>query len=193
MPKSAIGGRRRRGDRGGRGRGDGAAGVDGGSDRAEAGPTGEHVGEASGSAVPQTPGSSTQGYVDDTLHDFGSPSASFFDDVRSPASMEQQFGQEGSYYADLARCLQESPQDTLRPATDQVHATLPVDLNESAFEPLGYFSFALGGTPPSAFVDVHPQVDPVIPAEEGHEEPTPEPCRGCRVPRRQGCGTGGHM
>ncbi|MED6140218.1 hypothetical protein PIB30_091087 [Stylosanthes scabra] len=172
MPETAIGGKRRRGDGSDRGRGDTGAWVDGEGGRSEPGPAGQHVGEASGSVVPQTPGASTQGYVDDTLPDFGSLSASFFDGILNPASLEQQFDQE-------------------------VQPPFPVDLNEPASDMLGDFSFALGGTPPSAFVGVYPQLDHDIPTEEGHEElaaeAAPEPRRGRKVPRRQGCGTGGHM
>ncbi|MED6191699.1 hypothetical protein PIB30_003044 [Stylosanthes scabra] len=85
MPEAAIG-RRRRGGR-----------------RGQAGPSGSHVG--------QTASASTQGYVDETQQQFfGSPGQSFFKGVLSPASLERQFGADGAYYADLARCLQESPQ-----------------------------------------------------------------------------------
>ncbi|MED6129214.1 hypothetical protein PIB30_105744, partial [Stylosanthes scabra] len=168
-------GRRLRGDGRGQGRGDTGARVDGEGGRSEPGPAGQHD------------------YVDGTLPDFGSPSASFFDGILSPASLEQRFGQEGAYYADLARCLQIYPQTITRPATDQVQAPLPMDLNELPSDILGDFSFTLGGTPPSAFKGVPPQLDHDIPAEEGHEEPVPEPRRGRRVPRRRGCGTGGHM
>ncbi|MED6151895.1 hypothetical protein PIB30_086715, partial [Stylosanthes scabra] len=178
MLESAIGGRRRRG---GRERCAGGDGVDtGGGDQAEpfttrVGTSGQHLGEASGSAIPQTPGASTQGYVEETQPDFGSPGASFFDGILSPTSMEQQFGQEAAYYADLARCLQESLQAILRPSTDQIPPHLPIDLNELASDLLGDFSFVLGGTPPSAFVDVPPQVDHDILAQEGEEERAPEP------------------
>ncbi|MED6110363.1 hypothetical protein PIB30_042076 [Stylosanthes scabra] len=58
-----------------------------------------------------TAAASTQGYVDETQQPFfGSPGQSFFEGVLSPASLERQFGADGAYYADLARCLQESPQ-----------------------------------------------------------------------------------
>ncbi|MED6151680.1 hypothetical protein PIB30_084726 [Stylosanthes scabra] len=79
-----------------------------------------------------------------------------------PASLEQQFGAEGAYYADLARCLQESPQGASGGSSSQAHAHTPVDLNETASDPFGDFSFALGGTPPSAFVDVQPTWMPMI-------------------------------
>ncbi|MED6169062.1 hypothetical protein PIB30_017815 [Stylosanthes scabra] len=65
----------------------------------------------------------------------------------------------GAYYADLARCLQESPQGASGGSSSQAHARTPVDLNEPAFGPFGDFSFALGGTPPSAFVDVPTHMD----------------------------------
>ncbi|MED6164419.1 hypothetical protein PIB30_089845 [Stylosanthes scabra] len=120
MPESAIGARRRRGCRGRSARLDG---VDaGGGDQAgpfhtEVGASGHQLGEASGSAVPQTPGASTHGYVDETQPNFGSPGASFFDGILSPTSMEQQFGQEPSYYANLAQCLQESSHPIIRPGS----------------------------------------------------------------------------
>ncbi|MED6121002.1 hypothetical protein PIB30_025957 [Stylosanthes scabra] len=125
MPEAAIG-RRRRGGRRGQGGGDG----------------GSHAAEPSGSAVGQTAGASTQGYVDETQQIFGSPGQSFFEGVLSHASLERQFGADGAYYADLARCLQESPQAAHRGSSSQP----PVDLNEPATDLFGDFSFTLGGT-----------------------------------------------
>ncbi|MED6117023.1 hypothetical protein PIB30_105811, partial [Stylosanthes scabra] len=125
LPEAAIG-RRRRGGRGGQGRG-------GGGDEAAEGPD-----------VPHTPGASTQGYVDETQRFFGSPRGSFFDGVLSPASLEQQFGAEGAYYADLARCLQGSPQGALGRSSIQAQVRTHVDLNQPASDPFVDSSFALG-------------------------------------------------
>ncbi|MED6186308.1 hypothetical protein PIB30_065451 [Stylosanthes scabra] len=108
-----------------------------------------------------------------------------------PASLEQQFGAEGAYYADLTRCLQESAQGAYRESSSKAHARTPVDLNEPASSPFGDFSFALGGTPPSAFVDVPTHMDADDQAPPAAEDPKPR--RGHRAIRRRGCGTGGHM
>ncbi|MED6108336.1 hypothetical protein PIB30_022926 [Stylosanthes scabra] len=129
----------------------------------ECGGGGSHAAEPSGSHVGQTTGVSTHG----------------------PASIEKQFGADSAYYVDLARCLQESPQGAQRGSSSQV----PVDLNEPATDLFGDFSFALGVTPPSAFGDVPAPVHDDD--QDRHQDP--EPCRGRRVPRHRGCGTGGHI
>ncbi|MED6161824.1 hypothetical protein PIB30_064362 [Stylosanthes scabra] len=103
----------------------------------------------------------------------------------------QQFGAEGAYYADLARCLQESPQGAYGGSSSQAQARTPIDLNEPASDPFVNFSFALGGTPPSAFVDVPTHMDADDQAPPAAEDP--EPRRGRRAIRRRGCGTGDHM
>ncbi|MED6202247.1 hypothetical protein PIB30_103411, partial [Stylosanthes scabra] len=156
------------------------AGRGGGGDEAAGGPD-----------VPHTPGASTQGYVDETQQFVGSPGGSFFDGVLSPASLEQQFGAEGAYYADLARCLQGSPQGALGRSSSQAQGRTHVDLNEPASDPFVNSSFALGGTPPSAFVDGPSHMDADDQAPPAAEDP--EPRRGRRAVRRRGCGTGGHV
>ncbi|MED6189880.1 hypothetical protein PIB30_100329 [Stylosanthes scabra] len=108
-----------------------------------------------------------------------------------PASLEQQFGAEGAYYADLARCLQESPQRAYGGSLTQAQARTPVDLNEQASDPFVDFSFALGGIPPSAFADVPTHMDADDQAPPAAEDL--EPRRGRRAIRRRGCGMGGHM
>ncbi|MED6176305.1 hypothetical protein PIB30_086858 [Stylosanthes scabra] len=108
-----------------------------------------------------------------------------------PASLEQQFGAKGAYYADLARCLQESPQGAYGGSSSQAHARTPVDLNEPASGPFGDFPFLLGGTPPSAFVDLPTHMDAADQAPPAAEDL--EPRRGRRAICRRGCGTGGHM
>ncbi|MED6194320.1 hypothetical protein PIB30_027443 [Stylosanthes scabra] len=71
-----------------------------------------------------------------------------------------------------------------------------VDLNELAS---GYHDvwFSLGGTPPSAYPGAgpsHPLVqDPPVQERSEDEDEVPLVRRGRRVPRRRGCGTGGHM
>ncbi|MED6166449.1 hypothetical protein PIB30_109393, partial [Stylosanthes scabra] len=145
---------------------------------------------AGGPDVPHTPGASTQGYVDETQQFFGSPGGLFFDGVLSPASLEQQFGAEGAYYADLARCLQGSPQGALGRSSSQAQGRTHVDLNQPASDPFVDSSFALGGTPPSAFVDGPSHMDADDQAPPAAEDP--EPRRGRRAVRRRGCGMGGH-
>ncbi|MED6184577.1 hypothetical protein PIB30_048724 [Stylosanthes scabra] len=108
-----------------------------------------------------------------------------------PCHRPPQFGAEGAYYADLARCLQESPQGAYGGSSSQAQARTPVDLNEQASDPFVDFSFALGGTPPSAFIDVPTHMDADDQAPPTAEDP--EPRRGRRAIRRSGCGTGGHM
>ncbi|MED6200305.1 hypothetical protein PIB30_083755 [Stylosanthes scabra] len=87
--------------------------------------------------------------------------------------------------------LTESPQGALGGSSSQAQIRTHVDLNQPATDPFVDFSFALGGTPPSAFVDgpTHMNADDQAPpaAED------PEPRRGRRAVRRRGCGTGGHM
>ncbi|MED6131910.1 hypothetical protein PIB30_014356 [Stylosanthes scabra] len=122
---------------------------------------------------------------------------SFSDGVLSPTFLERQFGADGAYYADWARCLQESPQVAYSGSSSQAHAHAPVDLNEPASDLFGDFSFVLGGTPPSAFVDVpaqeqdDDQAQHVVGGRAEHDGEDPEPRRGRRVTRRRGCGAGG--
>ncbi|MED6118095.1 hypothetical protein PIB30_116503, partial [Stylosanthes scabra] len=60
-----------------------------------------------------------------------------------------------------------------------------------ASDPFVDYSFALGGTPPSAFVDDPSHLDADDQAPPAAEDP--EPRRGRRAVRRRGCGTGGHV
>ncbi|MED6214437.1 hypothetical protein PIB30_103101 [Stylosanthes scabra] len=129
-----------------------------------------------------------QGYVDETQQFFGSPGGSFFDGVLSPASLEQQFGAEGAYYADLARCLQGSPQGALGRSSSQAQGRTHVDLNQPASDPFLDSSFALGGTPPSAFVDGPSHMDADDQAPPAAADP--EPRRGRRAIRRRDVGRG---
>ncbi|MED6159743.1 hypothetical protein PIB30_045062 [Stylosanthes scabra] len=78
-----------------------------------------------------------------------------------------------------------------RRSSSQAHARTPVDLNEPASGLYSDFSFALGGTLPSAFFDVPTHMDADDQAPPAAE--APEPRRGRRPIRRRGCGTGGHM
>ncbi|MED6149228.1 hypothetical protein PIB30_060428 [Stylosanthes scabra] len=107
---------------------------------------GEHVGKGSVAAVDPTPGASTQGYVDDTPREFGSLRQSFFEGILCPASMEQQFGQRPPTMLIWPGVYRSPPR-----------APVPVDLNVPAHDfTFEDFSFAVGGTPPSAFVDPPP-------------------------------------
>ncbi|MED6190802.1 hypothetical protein PIB30_109556, partial [Stylosanthes scabra] len=145
-------------------------GHDGGGGHEVAGGQDGGHGEPSGGSVPRTPGASTQGYVDETQQFFGSPGESFFDGVLSPASLEQQFGV-------TSGCMR----GILEPGASRT----PVDLNEPASDPFVDFSFALGGTPLSAFVDVPTHMDADDQAPPTAEDP--ETRRGRRAIRRRGC------
>ncbi|MED6227224.1 hypothetical protein PIB30_111373, partial [Stylosanthes scabra] len=84
-----------------------------------------------------------------------------------------------------------SPQGALGRSSSQAQGRTHVDLNQPASDPFVDSSFALGGTPPSAFVDGPSHMD-----ADDQEPPAaedPEPRRGRRAVRRRGCGTGGHM
>ncbi|MED6115617.1 hypothetical protein PIB30_092397 [Stylosanthes scabra] len=73
-----------------------------------------------------------------------------------------------------------------------------VNLNEPADDFHDVY-FSLGGTPPSAYPDVGPSVSPLevpqSPVQEPQEDNDDVPLahRARRVPRRRGCGTGGHI
>ncbi|MED6141513.1 hypothetical protein PIB30_104167, partial [Stylosanthes scabra] len=119
---------------------------------------------AGGPDVPHTPGASTQGYVDETQQFFGSPGG---------------------------HSLTGSPQGALGRSSSQAQVRTHVDVNQPASDPFVDSSFALGGTPPSAFVDGPSHMDADDQAPPAAEDP--EPRRGRKAVRRRGCGTGGHM
>ncbi|MED6189945.1 hypothetical protein PIB30_100971, partial [Stylosanthes scabra] len=84
-----------------------------------------------------------------------------------------------------------SPQGALGRSSSQAQGRTHVDLNRPASDPFVDSSFALGGTPPSAFVDGPSHMDADDQAPSAAEDP--EPRRGRRAVRRRGCGTGGHV
>ncbi|MED6129713.1 hypothetical protein PIB30_110613 [Stylosanthes scabra] len=118
---------------------------------------------AGGPDVPHTPGASTQGYV------------------RRNSSSDPRGG----------HSLTGSPQGAIGRSSSQAQGRTHVDLNEPASDPFVDSSFALGGTPPSAFVDGPSHMDADDQAPPAAEDP--EPRRDRRAVRRRGCGTGGHV
>ncbi|MED6178523.1 hypothetical protein PIB30_108485 [Stylosanthes scabra] len=89
-----------------------------------------------------------------------------------------------------------------RPAFDGRQAQVRMDLNEPASAPSHLFT-AYAGTPASAYMHDAHFMDPYLIPPQGPEDPPADDAagdegvapvgRGRRVPRRRGCGTGGHM
>ncbi|MED6117664.1 hypothetical protein PIB30_111929 [Stylosanthes scabra] len=89
-----------------------------------------------------------------------------------------------------------------RPAFDGRQAQARMDLNEPASAPSHLFT-AYAGTPASAYMHDAHFMDPYPIPPQGPEDPPADDAagdegvapigRGRRVPRRRGCGTGGHM
>ncbi|MED6181599.1 hypothetical protein PIB30_020865 [Stylosanthes scabra] len=123
-----------------------------------------------------------------------------YPDIANPGTMERQLGGEVCYSDLAAIWAQDYGEDT---SSHHVVGTpdFHVDLNEPTS---GYHDvwFSLRGTPPSAYPGVGPShslvQDPPVqdpPVQERSEDEVEVPLvrRGRRVPRRRGCGTGGHM
>ncbi|MED6172573.1 hypothetical protein PIB30_051333 [Stylosanthes scabra] len=124
-----------------------------------------------------------------------------YPDFASPGAMERQLGGEVCFSDLVAIWAQEGGESTSSHAaigTPEFH----VDLNEPASDYHDVY-FSLGGTPASAY----PHAGPSVPAPEVPQPPVQDPpedppvdeddiplaCRLRRVPRRRGCGTGGHI
>ncbi|MED6190965.1 hypothetical protein PIB30_111202, partial [Stylosanthes scabra] len=174
----------RRGGRGG-GRRGGRGGGGGTSSQPHGGASSSHqAGPSQQSEVPATP----QHHFDSSIPVFSSPSADFMIGLNSPGfqqTLQQLMVDDTSY----------------RTAFDGRQAQARMDLSEPASAPSHLFT-AYAGTPASAYMHDAHFMDPYPIPPQGPEDPPADDAagdegvapvrRGRRVPRRRGCGTGGH-
>ncbi|MED6135900.1 hypothetical protein PIB30_050993 [Stylosanthes scabra] len=168
------------GRRGGRGGGGGT------SSQPHGGASSSHqAGPSQQSEVPATP----QHHFDSSIPVFGSPSVDFMIGLNSPGfqqTLQQLMVDDTSY----------------RPGFDGRQVQVQMDLNEPASAPSHLFT-AYAGTPASAYMQDAHFMNPYPIPPQGPEDPPADDAagdegvapvgRGRRVPRRRGCGTGGHM